>query len=144
MLEQRDLELIADIFEKAIQPLKQDVSTLKADVASLKTDVASLKTDVATLKTDVASLKTDVATLKTKVTSLETKVASLETKVTSLEITLENETNKNIRIIAEGHLDLNRKLDDAISNNADTEILKLRVTKLEHDLNKIKSKLGIA
>lgn len=35
----------------------------------------------------------------------------IQQKITSIEMTLENETNRNIKIIAEGHLDLSRKLD---------------------------------
>lgn len=31
-----------------------------------------------------------------------------------IQLTLENETNRNIKFIAEGHLDLSRKLDDAL------------------------------
>lgn len=34
--------------------------------------------------------------------------------VKDIQLTLENETNRNIRIIAEGHLDLSRKLDEAL------------------------------
>jgi len=34
--------------------------------------------------------------------------------MTGIELTLENEISHNIRIIAEGHLDLSRKLNEAI------------------------------
>lgn len=39
------------------------------------------------------------------------ELKKLNDKVTDIQLTLENETNKNIKIIAEGHLDLSRKLD---------------------------------
>ena len=42
------------------------------------------------------------------------EIKKLVNKVTEVQMTLENETNKEIRIIAEGHLDLSRKLDDAL------------------------------
>lgn len=35
-------------------------------------------------------------------------------EIKSMQLTLENETNKNIMRIAEGHLDLSRKLDEAL------------------------------
>lgn len=57
MLEQKDLESIAEIMAKTIEPLKSDVK--------------------------------------------------------KVQLTLENETNKKIGFIADGHLDLNRKLDEA-------------------------------
>ena len=36
------------------------------------------------------------------------ELRKLNDKVTDIQLTLENETNKNIKIIAEGHLDLSR------------------------------------
>lgn len=38
----------------------------------------------------------------------------MNAKITDIQLTLENETNRNIQIIAEGHLDLSRKLDEAL------------------------------
>lgn len=115
-----DLQAIAGL----IQPLREDIHLLKNDVTGLKTDVTGLKADVAELKTDVAELKTDVANLKKRVSGLE--------------IHLENVTDKNIQIIAEGHLDLNRKLDEALKVANEKELLIIRVRILEDELRKIK------
>lgn len=59
--------------------------------------------------------------IKKKVSSLENvtqttnhTLSILENEVAKITLTLENETNRNIKIIAEGHLDLSRKLDEAI------------------------------
>ncbi len=38
----------------------------------------------------------------------------LKRRTTSIELTIENETNPNIKTIAEGHLDLSRKLDESL------------------------------
>ena len=57
MLDQKDLELIAEIVERVTSPMKSDIKVLQGDMRSMK-------------------------------------------------LTLENETNRNISIIAEGHLDL--------------------------------------
>ena len=42
----------------------------------------------------------------------------IQKDIKSLQLTLENETNRNIMRIAEGHLDLSRKLDDALKKAA--------------------------
>lgn len=39
----------------------------------------------------------------------------IKREITEVQLTLENETNKKINIIAEGHLDLTRKLDEEIA-----------------------------
>ena len=56
-------------------------------------------------------------------------------------MTLENETNRNINIIAERHLDLSRKLDDALKVENEKEILLIRVNRLESEIAKIKARL---
>lgn len=38
----------------------------------------------------------------------------MKRQIKDVQLTLENETNPNIRRVAEGHLDLSRKLDDAL------------------------------
>lgn len=45
---------------------------------------------------------------------VKTDVKSVKNEVTSLELHIENVTDKNIQTVAEGHLDLSRKLDDAL------------------------------
>ena len=40
------------------------------------------------------------------------KLDEMNIKVRDIQLTLKNETNRNIKIIAEVHLDLNRKLDE--------------------------------
>lgn len=69
------------------------------------------------------------------------KVTSIDKRLTSVELTLENETNPNIKAIAEGHLDLNRKLDDALKVENEKEMLLIRVTVLENELRKVKESI---
>ena len=97
-----------------------------------------------TFENSFTTLKDDVSSLKDDVTTLKDNAATLNNKVTDLQLTLENETNRNIRTIAEGHLDLRRKLDDALKVENEKEMLIIRVNILENDVCKIKTKLEIA
>ena len=69
------------------------------------------------------------------------EIRSLKRDIRSIQLTLENETNRNINIIAEGHLDLSRKLDDALKVENEKEILLIRVNRLESEIAKIKARL---
>lgn len=51
------------------------------------------------------------------------KLSEMDRKITDIQLTLENETNRNIKIIAEGHLDLSRKLDEALKVENEKEML---------------------
>ena len=43
--------------------------------------------------------------------SIYDDMQEVKRQVKDLQLTLENETNRNIKLISEGHLDLNRTLD---------------------------------
>lgn len=74
--------------------------------------------------------------------AIATLLEPIQQKITSIEMTLENETNRNIKIIAEGHLDLSRKLDQALKIDNEKEMLLIRVNSLENELRKIKEQLN--
>lgn len=66
----------------------------------------------------------------------------IKKEIKSIQLTLENETNRNIKLIAEGHLDLNRKLNDALKVESEKEMLLIRVNILENELRQIKERLN--
>ncbi len=69
------------------------------------------------------------------------KLEKMDNKITDIQLTLENETNRNIKIIAEGHLDLSRKLDDALKVESEKEMLLIRVNRLENELRRVKERI---
>ena len=69
------------------------------------------------------------------------EIKKLVNKVTEVQMTLENETNKELRSIAEGHLDLSRKLDDVLKVENQKEMLLLRVTNLENEVRRLKQRI---
>ena len=93
---------------------------------------------------DMQLLKDEVQATNERVQEMNGDLELLKNEVRGLQLTLENETNRNIRIIAEGHLDLNRKLDEALKTESEKEMMHLRVNVLENDMRKVKEKVGIA
>ena len=69
------------------------------------------------------------------------EILKLKDDAKEIQLTLENETNKNIRLIAEGHLDLSRKLDEALKVENEKELLMLRVTTLENEVRRLKARI---
>ena len=70
------------------------------------------------------------------------EIEGVKTEVKSIQLTLENETNRNIRLVAEGHLDLIRKLDEALQVENEKELLLVRVNSLENDVRRIKERIA--
>ena len=141
MSERELLQMILSEVQNAntgLNDVKSEIADLKTDVSALKTDISVLKTDVSALKTDVSALKTDVSALKTDVSALKTDVDDLKLRTALIETTLENETNRNIKIIAEGHTDLSRKLDHVLQMESEKEMFLIRFNVLESEVQKMK------
>lgn len=114
-----------------LQMILSEVQNANTGLNDVKSEIADLKTNVSALKTDVSALKTDVSALKTDVDDLKLRTALIET-------TLENETNRNIKIIAEGHTDLSRKLDHVLQMESEKEMFLIRFNVLESEVQKMK------
>lgn len=65
----------------------------------------------------------------------------INAKITDIQLTLENETNRNIQIIADEHLDLSRKLDEALKVENEKEMLLIRVNRLENEIRRLKERI---
>ena len=137
------LEGIGEIKDD-VRGLKEDVQGLKEDVQGLKEDVQVLKEDVQGLKEEVQVLNEDVQVLKEDVQTLKEDVQSVKERVTLFEITLENETNRNIQLIAEGHMNLDRKLDEALKELHPNTMYHLKVNHLDGEVTKMKRVLNMA
>ena len=72
------------------------------------------------------------------------KVIEIDKRLKKVEITLENETNKNIQLIAEGHLSLDRKLDEALKTLQPNTMYHLKVNHLYGEVKKLKEAIGMA
>lgn len=73
--------------------------------------------------------------------AIYTDMQEMKRQIKDVQLTLENETNRNIKIIAEGHLDLSRKLDDALKVENEKEMLLIRVNSLENEVRKLKERI---
>lgn len=103
-----------------------------------------VETKVDSLETKVDGLETKVDGLETRIDSLEMRVDVLEDGFNHLKFIIENDIQKNIKIIAEGHLDLKRKLDEALKVSQKQELYYLKVNNLEADVRELKKHTGLA
>jgi len=77
-----------------------------------------------------------------KFESIDKRLDNIESDVKNIKLTLENEIRVNIRRIAEGHLDLSRRLQQAIKPNQEVEMLTIRVNVLENDVCNLKQRIS--
>ena len=127
MLEKQHIQTIAEIFNSSMKPIKEELQDVKGEVRELKGQVQGVKGEV--------------LELKERVQGVEDKARKLEGHVQGIRLTLENETNKNINIIAEGHLNLSRKLDEALKVENEKEVLLIRINRLENGYRTLKEQV---
>ncbi|MBE5930326.1 MAG: hypothetical protein E7268_04585 [Lachnospiraceae bacterium] len=136
-------QMLKEIYND-MQLMKDDMQLMKDDMQLMKDDMQLMKDDMQLMKSDIQSLKDEVQATNEVVQEMNGDLQFLKSEVRDLQLTLENETNRNILIIAEGHLDLNRKLDEALKAGSEKELMHLRVNVLENDMRMVKERIGIA
>ena len=137
-MEQKVTEL-----DEKVTELDQKFTVLDEKVTELDQKFTVLDEKVTVLDQKFTVLDEKVTVLDQKFTVLDQKFTVLDEKVTGLELVIENETNVNIRRIAEGHCDLVRNLREARKVDDEKELLAIRVTVLESDMSKVKHQLAI-
>ena len=136
-----DSELLLAVYE--------GMSELNQRTAKLEQGMTEVKQDVADLKQDMTEVKQDVADLKQDMTEVKQDVADLKQDMTEMKLSLENETNHNIQLLAENHCDLVDKLnqaipvaDKALLNEVQISGLRIRVDSLEKEVAEMKDRIA--
>ena len=129
--------------DEKVTELDQKFTVLDEKVTELDQKFTVLDEKVTVLDQKFTVLDEKVTVLDQKFTVLDQKFTVLDEKFTGLELVIENETNVNIRRIAEGHCDLVRNLREARKVDDEKELLAIRVTVLESDMSKVKHQLAI-
>lgn len=107
----------------------------------MREEISPLTERMDRLETKVNGLETKVNGLEAKVDGLEAKVEANAKAIREVQVTLENDIDRKINIIAEGHLDISRNLDKAIRVSQTQEEYQLRVVALETEVRRLKNRL---
>lgn len=112
---------------------------------SLENRFDSLESRFDLLESHFDSLEGEVRTIKDDIKMLQDEGKATKDEVKSINLTLENEIARNISVIAEGHVILERKLDESLKVSKEKEMLLIRVNHLENEVRKLKEQInGIA
>ena len=143
-----DSELLLAVYE-GMSELNQRTAKLEQGMTEVKQDVADLKQDMTEVKQDMTEVKQDMTEVKQDMTEVKQDVADLKQNVTEMKLSLENETNHNIQLLAENHCDLVDKLnqaipvaDKALLNEVQISGLRIRVDSLEKEVAEMKDRIA--
>ncbi len=132
-----------------MQEMKADIQNMKTDIQNMKGEMQEMKADIQNMKTDIQNMKDEMQNMKADIQNMNDNLYVVNQKVTAIEMTLENETNHNIQLLAENHINLVDKLNQAIRVQDKSILyevqvsgLKSRVDILEREIAEIKTKIA--
>lgn len=119
-----------------------ELKMICGNMEGLQTEMKEVRSDMEELRTDVRGLQTEMKEVKADVRGLRTEMKEVKGTVHGIELKLENDTDRSIALVAENHVELNRKLDKVLAMESEKELLSLRLIRVESDVEKIKAKLA--
>lgn len=103
-----------------------------------------MKGEISGMKGEISEMKEEISEMRGDIHTLQERMDRQETEMRYIKMIQENNFEKGIKAIAEGHAILNRKLNEALKISEDDELLHLRVNVLECDMVRVKDNLAMA
>lgn len=122
---------------------------MNGDTALILNTLKVIQSDIVALKADMAEIKNDVAALKAEMDErfdamhkeMDERFDTVNCEIRDIRMYLENTINKSIQTIAEGHFDLNRRIDEALAHKYSLEKMEVRMNIAEADIKELKKKI---
>ena len=133
-------ELLKKIYDDT-QMMKTELTSVKETTEELVTGLKEVSEETKGLATGLEELREETKELAADMKSVKEETKELRSRMSAIELNLENETNKNIRILAENHLSLMEKLDEAIKVSNRHFLYELKVSSLDRRVTEIERRI---
>lgn len=122
--------------------MTEETKMILDEIKGLRSEIAGVKAE---LKDEIAGVRTELKEEMNELrTSFEKRFGNIERHMDTTRFIMENEIRENIKLVAEGHLDLYRKMEEVTKTSNEREIMFMRLKYLESEVRAIKDKYGIA
>ena len=118
-----------------IQAIAQLIQPLRADMQNMKDSMQNMKDDMQNMKDSMQNMKDDIQTINDN-------MQASSNRVTNIQLTLENQTNHNIQLLAENHLNLVDKLNSAIKVQDKSLLLEVQVSGLRYRIEALEKEFS--
>ncbi len=130
------LEQRMDAVEQRLDRLEQ-----RMDAVEKRLDAVEKLLDAVEKRLDAVEKRLDA--VEQRMNAVENRLDKQEEEIRYIRLFQENHLQAQIRRIAEGHLDLYRKLLDALKISGEDELIHVRVNMLESDMKRVKDRLAM-
>ena len=137
------LEQRMDAVEQRLDRLEQrmDAVEKRLDAVEKLLDAVEKRLDAVEKRLDAVEKRLDA--VEQRMNAVENSLDKQEEEIRYIRLFQENHLQAQIRRIAEGHLDLYRKLLDALKILGEDELIHVRVNMLESDMKRVKDRLAM-
>ena len=119
--------------EKRMDSLEENLMGVRRE---LKEEIEGVRSE---LKEEIQEVRSELKEEIQEVRSeLQEEIQEVKEDVTYLKLVIDNEIRRDISIVAEGHLDLSRKLEEPIKGNQERETFMIRLKALETYVKEIR------
>lgn len=136
-------DLVVGMNERMLN-MDEKIQTMDNRIQGLDEKVQAMDNKIQAMDDKIQAMDSEIKTMKVEIQSINKTLDQHTNDIRNLQLILENVTNKNISIIAENHIELNRKLNEALKVREEEEKLYMRMNIVENDVRKLKEKAGIA
>lgn len=116
--------------------------TTEEMLVSLVENVKNINSTLNNMNKQFDDVNSKFDDINNQISEMKADIQKMKNEIREISLTLENETNRNIKIIAEGHLDLSRKLDKALTVENEKEMVLIRINMMENEIRRIKEKFA--
>ena len=133
-------ELLKKIYDDT-QMMKTELTSVKETTEGLVTGLKEVREETKGLAIGLKEVREETKELAADMKAVREDTKDLRSRMSVIELNLENETNKNIRILAENHLSLMEKLDEAIKVSNRHFLYELKVSSLDRRVTEIERRI---
>ena len=137
------MEWISQALSQAMLPLSDKIDGLSDRMDQMEDHMEQMEDHMDRMEGRMDQMEGRMDQTQNNITAMQQDIRKLQGDVAEIRMVQENEITRDIRVIAEGHLDLARKLDAALREDIEREMLFVRVSRLESQVRHINKELQI-
>ena len=134
-------EMLVSLVEN-VKNINSTLNNMNKQFDDVNSKINNMNKQFDDVSSKINNMNSQIEDINNQISEMKTDIQNLKSETREISLTLENETNRNIKIIAEGHLDLSRKLDKALTVENEKEMALIRINMMESEIRRIKEKLA--
>ena len=135
MLTREDLAAIGTIMDEKLEarlkPIEERLTSIEGRVTGIEESVTGIEGRVTSIEGRVTGIEERVTGVEGRVTGIEERLTATEKETHELKILMENETNRAVGLVLDGHESLRQMIEGRLVTKDEREQDRIRICTLE-------------